>query len=253
MSLAYAISIFKIILFDLVLSGDNAVVIGLAAHRLPPRQRRQAMLWGCGMAIALRIGLTLIAVELLAIPGLRFFGAILLAWIAAKLVRDEGQHDEGHIEAAASLWKAVQTIALADLIMSLDNVLAIAAAAEGDPYRVVFGLVVSIAMLLFLASLITELMSRYSWIAYVGAAILAWTAADMMGHDLEDFFKAGRVSGYSEFPHWGVWVLRAVVVTLCMTVNWWLPKKRKAKPAVVEEQAPAEAETEAERAEQTER
>ncbi len=223
MTLDYLISIGKIILFDLVLSGDNAVVIGLAAHRLPPLQRKRALFWGCGLAIVMRIVLTLIVAYLLVIPGLRFVGAVLLAWIACKLMLEEVQEHEHPGAAPTSLLKAVQRIALADFIMSLDNVLAIAGASDADPSRIVFGLILSISMLLALSAIITEMMSRYRWIAYAGAAVLAWTAADMMAEDLETFFAAGRGSGVHEFSHWGLWALRITLVTLCLTVNWWLP------------------------------
>jgi YjbE family integral membrane protein len=228
MTLDYLISIGKIILFDLVLSGDNAVVIGLAAHRLPPPQRKRALFWGCALAIAMRIGLTLIVAHLLVIPGLRFVGAVLLAWIACKLMLEEVHAHADPNAAPASLFKAVQRIAMADFIMSLDTVLAIASASGDDWSRIIFGLVLSISMLLALSAVITEMMSRYRWIAYAGAAVLAWTAADMMVEDLETFFKAGYVSGFHEFPKWGVWALRVGLVTLCMTINRWLPG---AKPA----------------------
>jgi YjbE family integral membrane protein len=211
-----------------VLSGDNAVVIGLAAHRLPPPQRKRALFWGCALAIVMRIGLTLIVAHLLVIPGLRFVGAVLLAWIACKLMLEE-VHAHGDPNAApTSLFKAVQRIAMADFIMSLDNVLAIAGASGDDWTRIVFGLLLSISMLLALSAVITEMMSRYRWIAYAGAALLAWTAADMMAEDLETFFAEGYVSGFREFPGWGVWALRFGLVALCMTIKWWIPG---AKPA----------------------
>ncbi|AMV37459.1 TerC family protein [Planctomyces sp. SH-PL62] len=217
------IAILKIILFDLLLSGDNAVVIGMAAHRLPPAQRRQAMIWGCGLAIFMRIGLTLVVSTLLVIPGIRFIGAIFLVWIAAKLMQEEvdAASDHPHM-APASLFKAIQRIALADFIMSLDNVLAIASAAQSSA-QIVMGLVLSIMMLLFLSAVITEIMNRYRWIVYAGAALLAWTAADMMAHDLHDFFHKGYVAGWPEFPAWGLWALRFTLVALCLTVNIWLP------------------------------
>ena len=157
MTLDYLISIGKIILFDLVLSGDNAVVIGLAAHRLPPVQRKQAMFWGCGLAIVMRIILTLIVSLLLAMPGLRFIGALLLAWIACKLMLEEVRAAGDPNIAPTSLFKAIQRIAMADFIMSLDNVLAIASASDSDWKRILFGLVVSISMLLALSAVITEI------------------------------------------------------------------------------------------------
>jgi YjbE family integral membrane protein len=236
MTLDYLVSIGKIILFDLVLSGDNAVVIGLAAHRLPPVQRKQAMFWGCGLAIVMRIVLTLLVSLLLAMPGLRFIGALLLAWIACKLMLEEVQAAGDPNIAPTSLFKAIQRIAMADFIMSLDNVLAIASASDSDWKRILFGLVVSISMLLALSAVITEIMSRYRWIAYAGAALLALTAADMMIHDLETLFASGRVSAYHEFPNWGKWALRAVVVGICMTVNWWFPHEKPRPPAGLQDE-----------------
>ena len=168
MTLDYLVSIFKIILFDLVLSGDNAVVIGLAAHLLPPRQRRQAMIWGCGMAIVMRVLLTLVVAELLLFPGLRFVGAVLLVWIACKLIQEEAESADVTKPAPTTLPKAIMRIAMADFIMSLDNIVAIAGASDSDPVRIILGLLLSISMLLLLSAVIMEIMSRYRWIAYVG-------------------------------------------------------------------------------------
>ncbi|APW62505.1 TerC family protein [Paludisphaera borealis] len=235
MTLDYLIPILKIILFDLVLSGDNAVVIGLAAHRLPPAQRKKAMFWGCGLAIVMRIGLTFVVFYLLMIPGLRFFGAVLLAWIACKLMQEEGQAAADPHAAPTSMLKAIQRIAMADLIMSLDNVLAIASASDSNPWLIFLGLILSISMLLALSAVITEMMSRYRWIAYAGAAVLAWAAADMMAEDLETFFAAGYVSGFPAFPHWGKWALRVFLVTLCLTINWWLPQSKQSPQPVVDD------------------
>jgi YjbE family integral membrane protein len=226
MTFDYMVSIFKIILFDLVLSGDNAVVIGLAAHLLPPPQRRKAMFWGCGMAIAMRIALTLVVAELLLFPGLRFIGAVLLAWIACKLIQEEAEASDESTPLPGSLFRAVTRIAMADLIMSLDNVVAIAGASQSDPVRIIVGLVLSISMLLLLSAVIMEIMSRYRWIAYLGAAVLAWTAADMMVDDLGQFAQArwGEGGGEVPFPQWAAWTIRFGVLFLCTTVNWWLPR-----------------------------
>ena len=227
MTLDYLVSIFKLILIDLVLSGDNAVVIGMAAHLLPPRQRRQAMIWGCGMAIAMRIGLTLVVAELLLFPGLRFVGAMLLVWIACKLIKEEAESHDATKPPPTTLFKAVTRIAMADFIMSLDNIVAIAGASDSDPVRVIVGLALSITMLLLLSAVIMEIMNRYRWIAYVGAAVLAWTAADMMVHDLDQVFKSDwgqSVRGY--FPVWAAWALRVGVTVLCLTTNWWWPSDR---------------------------
>ena len=189
MTLDYLGSILKIILFDLVLSGDNAVVIGLAAHLLPARQRRQAMLWGCGMAIVMRVALTLVVAHLLLFPGLRFAGAVLLAWIACKLIQEHDDSTDSTKPPPTSLLKAIRRIAMADLIMSLDNVVAIAGASQSDPVRIILGLFLSISMLLLLSAVIVEIMSRYRWIAYLGTAVLALHRCRLDGPGLRDFLQ----------------------------------------------------------------
>jgi len=227
MTLGYVGSILKIILLNLVLSGDNAVVIGLAAHRLPSRQRRKAMIWGCGMACLMRVALTLVVAHLLLFPGLRFVGGLLLAWIACKLVQEEDQSTSGTSPLPGSLWKAITRIAMADFIMSLDNVVAIAGVSDSDPVRIILGLLLSISMILLLSALIMEIMARYRWIAYLGAAVLAWTAAEMMLHDLEFFYGTRHPPqpGVS-FPRWGEWSIRLGLLSLCMTTKWWWPGQR---------------------------
>ncbi|WP_165068085.1 YjbE family putative metal transport protein [Paludisphaera rhizosphaerae] len=222
---AAVIAILKIILYDLALSGDNAAVIGLAAHRLPAKQRRQAMIWGCGLAIIMRIAFTLVVYKLLDVPGLRFVGAILLVVIACKLMQEEVHAASNPDAAPASLFKAVQRIAAADFIMSLDNVLAIASAARTWS-EIIIGLILSIIMLLFLSALITEVMRRWRFIAYLAVALLAAAAGEMMAHDVHDFFhylQSHYSPGWPEFPRWAKWALEAGLVVLCLTVNWWWP------------------------------
>src|SRR4051812_26153375 len=236
MTLDYLASIFKIILADLVLSGDNAVVIGLAAHLLPPRQRRQAMIWGCTMAIVMRVALTLVVASLLHLPGLQFVGAVLLAWIACKLMQEEAESVDETKPPPTTLFKAITRIAMADFIMSLDNVMAIAAVSESDPFRIILGLVLSISMLVLLSAIIMEIMSRYRWIAYAGAAVLAWTAADMMIHDLDTFYRTRWAPGVEAgFPIWAAYALRIGLVILCLTTNWWWPKASAASTPSAEE------------------
>ena len=231
MTLDYLGSILKIILFDLVLSGDNAVVIGLAAHLLPARQRRQAMLWGCGMAIVMRMALTLVVAHLLLFPGLRFAGAVLLAWIACKLIQEHDDSTDSTKPPPTSLLKAITRIAMADLIMSLDNVVAIAGASQSDPVRIILGLFLSISMLLFLSAVIVEIMSRYRWIAYLGTAVLALTAADLMVQDFEIFYRTRMGQGVDvAYPRWAAWTVRISILVLCLTTKWWWPDG-SAKPA----------------------
>ena len=171
-------SILGIVIIDLVLSGDNAVVIGLAAHRLPPRQRRFAILCGGGAAIVLRISLTAVATFLLTISGLKAVGGVLLLWIAFKLLKEEEESAEG-VKEAATLRAAILTILLADFIMSLDNVLGVAAAAHGDLALLIMGLGLSMAILMVGGSLIANLINRLWWLAYLGAGVIAWTGVEM--------------------------------------------------------------------------
>lgn len=175
-------SIVRIIIIDLVLSGDNAVVIGMAAHRLPRRQRKQAILLGGGAAILLRIVLTAIAALLLTIPGLQLVGGVLLIWIAFKLLKEEEESHEG-VKAAASMREAIFTILIADFVMSTDNVLGVAGASEGHIGLLLFGLIFSMAILMFMGSLVANLINRFWWLSYIGAAVIAWTGALMIFED----------------------------------------------------------------------
>jgi len=201
--------IFGIIIIDLVLSGDNAVVIGMAAHRLPPRQRRAAILIGGGAAIVLRIALTAIAALLLKVSGLQLAGGVLLIWIAFRLMAEEEQ-SRGGIKVAASMPEAIATILLADVIMSTDNVLGVAAASNGDVTLLLLGLVLSMAILMFLGSLVADLVNRFWWLAYLGAAVIAWTGAVMAFDDpivdqggvIRYVAAAAITLGTLAFAHW---------------------------------------------------
>ncbi|PYR99749.1 MAG: tellurium resistance protein TerC [Acidobacteria bacterium] len=175
-------SIFKIVLIDLVLSGDNAVVIGMAAHRLPPRQRKFAILFGGGAAIVLRIALTMIAALLLQISGLQLLGGALLIWIGFKLLKEEEESHEG-MKVAASMREAIFTILIADFIMSTDNVLGVAGASNGSLKLLFFGLIFSMAILMWMGSLVANLINRFWWLSYAGAAVIAWTGATMIFGD----------------------------------------------------------------------
>jgi YjbE family integral membrane protein len=174
--------VLRIVIIDLVLSGDNAVVIGMAAHRLEPRQRKFAILFGGGAAIGLRIALTAIAAFLLRLQGLQATGGILLLWIAIKLLKQEEESHEG-IKSAATLGGAIATILVADFIMSLDNVLGVAGASEGNMSLLLFGLILSMTILMFMGSVVAELVNRLWWLAYVGSGVIAWTGSAMIFED----------------------------------------------------------------------
>jgi YjbE family integral membrane protein len=175
-------SLARIVLIDLVLSGDNAVVIGMAAHRLPLQQRRFAIMFGGGAAIVLRIILTGIAALLLKVSGLQLAGGLLLVWTGFKLLKQE-EEDNGEIKAASSMRGAIFTILVADFIMSTDNVLGVAGASEGDMKLLLFGLVLSMAILMWMGSMVANLINRFGWLSYIGAAVIAWTGAIMIFED----------------------------------------------------------------------
>ena len=182
------IAVGQIIMIDILLGGDNAVVIALACRKLPPKQRTQGILWGTAGAIVLRVILIFFALQLLAIPFLKLVGAILLVWIGVKLLMPE--HDDGHthIEGSDRLWGAVKTVIVADLVMSVDNVIAIAGAAEtagGDHTMplVIFGLLVSIPIIVWGSQLVIKLMDRYPMIITLGAMLLGWIAGTMAVSD----------------------------------------------------------------------
>ena len=168
-----------IVVIDLALAGDNAIVIALAARNLSPELRRRAIIWGTVGAVAVRIVMTLAVVWLLGVPGLMGAGGLVLAWIAYKLMRP--QAGAGHdIKAAAGFWPAMQTIVIADAAMGLDNVLAVAGAAHGSFTLVVLGLLISIPIVVWGSTLVLRWIERFPWIVHVGVAVLAWTASEMI-------------------------------------------------------------------------
>ena len=185
--------LLQIIIINIVLSGDNAVVIGLAANPLPARQRRLAIVLGGGAAVVLRIVLTSVAALLLRVWAVQAIGGLLLLWIAFKLLEQQEEASERG-RASTDLRSAVGTILLADLIMSLDNVLGVAAASGGDLALLVFGLVISMAIVMLGGGVFAELIDKLWWLAYVGAAVIAWTGIEMtLSDDLVEPFAAGLV------------------------------------------------------------
>lgn len=181
-------ALLSIIVIDLVLAGDNAIVIGLAARNLPKEQQKKAIIWGTVGAILIRIVATLLVVWLLELPGLRLIGGILLVWIAYKLLVDDKDHE---IEAKGSFISAIRTIVIADALMGLDNVLAVAGAAHGSFLLVVLGLIISVPIMIWGSTLFIKLIDRFPVIVTIGAAILAWTATKMIVEEpfLKGFFE----------------------------------------------------------------
>jgi YjbE family integral membrane protein len=172
-----------IIVIDLVLAGDNAIVIALAARNLPKTLQRRAIIWGTVGAVAVRASLTVVVVWLLGIPGLMLAGGILLAWIAYRLLTGDENGREHDLAPATSFWAAMRTIVVADAVMGLDNVLAVAGAAHGSALLVVLGLLISIPIVVWGSTLILRWIERFPALLYIGGAVLAWTAAKMITHE----------------------------------------------------------------------
>jgi YjbE family integral membrane protein len=175
-------AVISIIIIDLVLSGDNAVVIGMAARSLSPENRRRAIIFGGAGAIGLRILFTALATVLLGIPGLQAIGGVLLFYIAFRLIRPHGD-EHSNIKEAGTLREAIRTIILADVVMSLDNILAVGGAAHGDIRLLMFGLLLSIPIILFGSELVARLLGRFPGFLYVGAYVLVHAAVAMIFHD----------------------------------------------------------------------
>jgi len=173
-------ALLAIIIIDLVLAGDNAIVIALAARNLPVQLRRKAVFWGAFGAIAVRSAMTVLVVWLLKVPGLLLIGGLLLVWIAYKLIIDHDDGDGHKLDPASGFWGAIKTIVVADAIMGLDNVLAVAGAAQGSFLLVVLGLLISIPIVIWGSQLILKIVERYPSIVYLGASVLAWTAVNMI-------------------------------------------------------------------------
>src|SRR3546814_3912221 len=190
------VAVFQIILIDIRLGGDNAVVIALACRNLQHKQRMQGILWGTAGAIILRVLLIAFALTLLDIPFLKLVGGALLVWIGVKLlIPDEDEH--GNIKGGSSVWSAVKTILIADFVMSLDNVIAIAGAAQNTHldhqlYYVIFGLLVSVPIIIWGSTLVLKLIVRFPLVVTLGAALLGWISGGMLVTDV--FFVFGRAS-----------------------------------------------------------
>lgn len=182
--LEFLVRFLSITVLDLTLAGDNAVVIGMTVRALPERQRKWGVFWGAFGAVALRVTCTFVAAQLLRIPLLQFSGGLLLLWIAWKLLQNPPGAEGGeHVNAAAGLLDAVKIIVLADFVMSLDNMLAVAAACHGSFFLLMFGLGLSIPIILCCSALVATLMNRWPWLVVAGAGILGWVAGEMLVAD----------------------------------------------------------------------
>ncbi len=217
-------SLLAIIIMDLVLAGDNAIVIGLAARNVPAEKQKKAIFWGIAGAIIVRALLTIFVVWLLKIPGLLFAGGMLLIWIAFKLLVEEKGH--GEMKSEANLWGAVKTIIIADAVMGVDNVLAVAGAAHGSVILVVMGLMVSIPIVVWGSTIIIKWVERFPVIIYIGAGVLAWTASKMIA---DEPFLHGFFEGNSMLK-WGLSVIIITAVLLAGKIKKQKQLKNKQVP-----------------------
>jgi YjbE family integral membrane protein len=191
------VGLVKIIWINIILSGDNAVVIALAARTLPPEQQRKAIFWGTAAAVILRVALTVVAAKLLELPYLQIVGGLLLLWIGVQLLSDEDD-GEGEVKHHGNLFSAIRTILIADLIMSLDNVIGVAAAANGNIPLLVIGLAIAIPIVIFGSTLMIRLMERFPIIVTVGAGLIGWVGGEAIVSDkiLRDLFPGHSLSFY---------------------------------------------------------
>jgi YjbE family integral membrane protein len=221
------VDLFKIIVINLLLSGDNAVVIALACRNLPLELRKKGVLFGVGGAIVLRILLTLFAVSLLALPYLKLVGALLLLWIGIKLIVPEEEHNTVGIQTGTKLLGAIKIILIADLVMSLDNVLGVAAAAKGNVPLLVFGLVISIPIIMWSSQLVLKLIDRFPLIIYAGGALLGYVAGEMLAG--EALFESLVVT--HDYLHW---LIPAFCAALVLAAGSWLTKRKLVEPVVID-------------------
>ena len=210
-SAAWFSALLAIILIDLVLAGDNAIVIALAARKLPPELQRKAIIWGTVGAIVVRSAMTLVVVWLLKIPGLMLVGGLGLLWIAYKLLADTDEGSEHDVQ-VNSFWGAMKTIIVADALMGIDNVLGVAGAAQGSFDLVVIGLLISVPIVVFGSAIVLKLVERFPIVIKLGAAVLAYTAAMMIINEqlIKSFFYSGDATGTA--LRWGMVVLAIVGV-----------------------------------------
>ena len=230
------LAVGQIIMIDILLGGDNAVVIALACRRLPPKQRLLGILWGTGGAIVLRVVLIFFALTLLTIPYLKLIGALLLIWIGIKLLLPEDEDKHGNLEGSERLWAAVKTVILADFVMSLDNVIAIAGAAEGAGGEhkmtlVIFGLVVSIPIIVWGSQLVVKMMDRFPIVITLGGMLLGWIAGGMMVTDPALLPVVTNGQGIAKVPQETIYISSIVGSLLVLAMGRWLASRKAQEKA----------------------
>ncbi|MCC6194358.1 MAG: YjbE family putative metal transport protein [Burkholderiales bacterium] len=235
---AFWVALLQIIGINIVLSGDNAVVIALAARSLPPKQQKQAVLWGSGAAVVMRIVLTVVAVQLLTLPYLKLVGAVLLLWIGVQLLLPEDEHEgSGKETGNTGMVAAIRTILIADLVMSLDNVIAVAAAAKDSLTLLIIGLVISIPLVVFGSTLLMKVMERWPIIITIGGGLLGWVAGEMA---ITDPAVKAWVDANMAWLHY---VAPAAGAALVIAIGKWLsrrPAEGEDSPPVIDLAEPAD-------------
>ena len=216
------IGLFKIVWINIILSGDNAVVIALAARGLPPEQQKKAVLLGSGAAVVLRIALTVVAAKLMQLPFVEVIGGLLLLWIGVGLLKAEDEEESSGSVAKQGMMAAVRTILLADLVMSLDNVIAVAAAAGGDMLLLILGLAISIPLVIFGSTLMIKLMERFPVIVTLGAALIGWVAGETITSD-------HMLEGFVRINPWAHYAAAACGAVLVIAMGKWMQLKAAAQ------------------------
>jgi YjbE family integral membrane protein len=221
---AFWIAVLQIIAIDILLGGDNAVVIALACRKLPEQQRSKGIFWGVIGAIILRVALIFFALQLLAVPYLKIVGALLLFWIGVKLLQPEHEEAHGDVAASTTLAGAIKTIIIADAVMSLDNVIAVAGAAKGSMALVVFGIVVSIPIVVWGSKLVLKLMDRFPIVIAAGGALLGWIGGGMLLSD------PAVPKDFSQGIPFGHYVFSAAGALFVIVVGKWMAARSAPRP-----------------------
>ena len=218
---------FGIVVLDLSLGGDNALLIAMAVRRLPPREQFFGRVGGMLGAVALRFAFIAVIVELLTVPFLQAGGGLVLVWIAIKLLRQDASGEAREVRRGTTLWEAIWIIIVADLVMSLDNVLAVAAASHGNLALVIFGIGLSIPIIVWGAGFLARLMNRFQWIVWLGGGVLGWVAGEML---IEDKHVHAWVDPWSGLLRWTV---PAALAASLVLLGWWLARSPEQKPLTV--------------------
>jgi YjbE family integral membrane protein len=222
--------LLKIVVVNILLSGDNAVVIALACRSLPDKYRNTAVIAGSAGAVLIRVLFCVIIAWLMAIPAIKLIGGVLLLWIGVKLMVPEDDHNGDNVKSSANLWGAVQTIIIADVVMSLDNVIAIVAAARNDIVLIVIGLVMSVPLIIFGSQLLMKVLNRFPALVWAGAGLLGWLAGEIMAGDPLVHHWVEEHGG-----RWGETIAGLIGIAFVVGTGFYLARRAAAKPHAMED------------------